>query len=67
MYTARRVIRLLIAGLFIAVATLSTSQITHDLTATLAVLVCTAILTLAWAGRHQAAVYYRRRRRRSGW
>jgi len=58
----RQPLRLVFAALFVVVATLATNQITHDLTATVAVLLCTGLLALAWIARRPAYGYYRRRR-----
>lgn len=58
----RRPLRLALAALFVAVAALATHQITHDLTATVAVLICSGLLALAWAARRPMYRYYRRRR-----
>jgi|PlaIllAssembly_1097288.scaffolds.fasta_scaffold2417656_1 hypothetical protein len=58
----RQPLRLVFAALFVVVATLATNQITHDLTATVAVLLCTGLLALAWIARRPAYRYYRRRR-----
>lgn len=58
----RQPLRLIFAALFVAVATLVTNQITHDPTATVAVLICTGLLALVWAARRPMYRYYRRRR-----